>query len=238
MLPEGRVYAEPFAGMLGVLLQREPSRIELVNDIDGRVANWWRVVRDMNDELVERLQWTPRSEEEFYNIRDGTWDDKDELWKAWAFTIIIWQSYASKSYDMTRFSRNYATPPRATQNVIDKIEQLRDRLINVQIFNTEAATIINKLNREEDAVIYCDPPYYTARQDTYKHVSFDIEGFKETVADTSCRILISGYPGEYDDLGWETCDMPCITPTGYAPRTERVWANFPLERHIQTSLLE
>ena len=54
LLPYDRTYAEPFAGMCGVLLQRFPSAEEIVNDLDERVVNWWRVVRDRPDE-IQRL---------------------------------------------------------------------------------------------------------------------------------------------------------------------------------------
>lgn len=51
-------YVEPFAGMLGVLLQRKPVQTEIVNDSDERVVNWWRVVRDRHLDL---LGWTKRT---------------------------------------------------------------------------------------------------------------------------------------------------------------------------------
>ena len=38
-------YCEPFAGSLGVLLQRAPVRHEVVNDTDGWLVNFWRAVR-------------------------------------------------------------------------------------------------------------------------------------------------------------------------------------------------
>ena len=51
MLPYRRMYVEPFAGMLGVLLQREKSRIELVNDRDGMISAFWECIRDYPDKL-------------------------------------------------------------------------------------------------------------------------------------------------------------------------------------------
>ena len=52
-------FIEPFAGMMGVLLQREPARREIANDMDGQVVNWWRAARDYPVELSALLDWTP-----------------------------------------------------------------------------------------------------------------------------------------------------------------------------------
>ena len=39
-------YVEPFAGMAGVLFARQPVKVEVLNDLNQRVVNWLRVVRD------------------------------------------------------------------------------------------------------------------------------------------------------------------------------------------------
>src|SRR3989304_4527636 len=66
LLPPCHHYCEPFAGSAAVLLNREPSPVETYNDIDGEVANFFRVLRDQKDRLVEAIALTPFSREEFY----------------------------------------------------------------------------------------------------------------------------------------------------------------------------
>ena len=56
-----QTYVEPFAGMLGVLLCRAPCKVEVANDLDGDVFNWWRQVRDNADELTRKIKYTPLS---------------------------------------------------------------------------------------------------------------------------------------------------------------------------------
>ncbi len=46
MLPEHTQYVEPFAGSLAVLLAKSPVRLETVNDLDGDLMLFWRVLRD------------------------------------------------------------------------------------------------------------------------------------------------------------------------------------------------
>lgn len=65
LLPKCHHYCEPFAGSAAVLLNRPPAPVETYNDIDGEVANFFRVLRDHKAELVERIGLTPFSREEF-----------------------------------------------------------------------------------------------------------------------------------------------------------------------------
>lgn len=65
LLPACEHYCEPFAGSGAVLLNRPPSPIETYNDIDGEVCNFFRVLRDHKDRLVEVIGLTPFSREEF-----------------------------------------------------------------------------------------------------------------------------------------------------------------------------
>lgn len=66
LLPKCHHYCEPFAGSAAVLLNREPSPVETYNDIDGEIANFFRVLRDNKEALVEKIGLTPFSREEFY----------------------------------------------------------------------------------------------------------------------------------------------------------------------------
>ena len=54
-------YVEPFAGMLGVLLCRRPVQPEIVNNRDGNLVCWWRMVRDHPNKFAHLVIQTPRS---------------------------------------------------------------------------------------------------------------------------------------------------------------------------------
>ena len=65
LLPMTTHYCEPFGGSAAVLINRPPAPVETYNDIDGEVANFFRVLRDQKDALVEAIGLTPFSREEF-----------------------------------------------------------------------------------------------------------------------------------------------------------------------------
>ncbi|MFE2999891.1 DNA adenine methylase [Nocardia sp. NPDC059246] len=64
MLPEHRHYVEPFAGSLAVLLAKPATRMETVNDIDGDLMTFWRVLRDRPADLARVCALTPHSRAE------------------------------------------------------------------------------------------------------------------------------------------------------------------------------
>lgn len=65
MLPAHRVYLEPFAGSAAVLLAKRRSPIEILNDIDGELVRFFRLLRDRPAELIQACELTPYSRQEF-----------------------------------------------------------------------------------------------------------------------------------------------------------------------------
>ena len=65
LLPQTKHYCEPFGGSAAILINREPSEVETYNDIDGEVVNFFKVLREQKDELIEEIGLTPFSREEF-----------------------------------------------------------------------------------------------------------------------------------------------------------------------------
>ena len=65
MLPPHRVYVEPFAGSAAVLFAKPRSTHEILNDVDGHIVHFFRVLRDRREELEEACLLTPYAREEF-----------------------------------------------------------------------------------------------------------------------------------------------------------------------------
>src|SRR5205807_962099 len=66
LLPPCHHYCEPFGGSAAVLLNRPPAAVETYNDLDGEVVNFFRILREQKDQLVEAIGLTPFSREEFF----------------------------------------------------------------------------------------------------------------------------------------------------------------------------
>ncbi|MEO6188223.1 MAG: DNA adenine methylase, partial [Ginsengibacter sp.] len=86
LLPDCLHYCEPFAGSGAVLLNRAPSPVETYNDIDGEVVNFFKVLRQEKEKLIEQIALTPFSREEFA-IACGLDPDLSQLERARRFYI-------------------------------------------------------------------------------------------------------------------------------------------------------
>lgn len=92
MSPHQR-YIEPFAGTASVLLAKAPSRFEVINDLDGDVVTFFRVLRDRPDELERACRLTPYAREEFLACRDCRLDDVDDLERARRWWVRVAQGF-------------------------------------------------------------------------------------------------------------------------------------------------
>ena len=86
-IPKHDVYLEPFAGSLAVLFNKQRSHIETVNDIDGEIVNFFRILRDRSGELERTIEFTPYSRSEYKAAYEKS---EDELERARRFTVKCW----------------------------------------------------------------------------------------------------------------------------------------------------
>src|SRR5258707_1347980 len=80
LLPPHGHYVEPFAGSLAVLLAKPLSPMETVNDLDGDLMGFWRVLRDRPADLERVCALTPHSRAEQAASYDR--EDCDDLERA------------------------------------------------------------------------------------------------------------------------------------------------------------
>ena len=85
LMPRHRSYLEPFFGSGAVLFNKPPSAIETVNDIDGDITNFFRVLREHTDELIRAVSLTPYSREVFDDAHENR--GTDDFDRAYRFAI-------------------------------------------------------------------------------------------------------------------------------------------------------
>ena len=69
--PSHHCYVEPFCGGASCLFAKQPSPVEVINDLDSDIVNFFRVLRDprMFEEFHRLALLTPYSREEYYRYR-------------------------------------------------------------------------------------------------------------------------------------------------------------------------
>src|SRR6266571_5258421 len=221
LLPTCHHYVEPFAGSAAVLLNREPSPVETYNDIDGEVTNFFRVLRDQKEKLVEQIGLTPFSREEFYRALSEE-NVANDVERARRFFVRARQvrTGLAQTASLGRWANCKNTSRAGMSGVVSRwlgsIEMLpaiANRLLRVQIESRPAVELI-KLYDDKNTLFYCDPPYPHKSRGDNKAYLFEMndEAHKElSLALNQCngKAAVSGYRCDLMDTlyaGWRRAD--------------------------------
>lgn len=166
LLPPHLVYVEVFGGAASVLLTKAPSRLEVYNDRDESLVNFFRVLRDEPDELERRLRLSPFSRVEF-NLavdawRNGYADVDDAVERARLFWVRVEQSFAGTPMTVGWAGEfrgwRRGSRARTSWTKLDRIHRAAARFRVVQIENLDWRQALDRYDGP-DAVFYLDPPY-------------------------------------------------------------------------------
>lgn len=253
MLTAHRVYVEPFAGSLSVLLAKPRVGIEMVNDLDGDLVNFWRQLRDRPDDLQAALAATPYSRAEY----DAAWEPTDDdLERARRFWVRVYQGVAHKLSSKSGWQCGSSDGGGATSKAstvmrkVDGLPVVAARIRSLLVDCRPAVDVIDMMD-SPDTLHYCDPPYvnstHTGGESAYIHTMTDRQHIElaETLHACEGTVVLSGYPSDlYRNL---YADWHAVTLRGRADtanrsgaatvRTEVLWSNRPLGR-LQPTLLD
>jgi DNA adenine methylase len=243
LLPACHHYCEPFAGSAAVLLNREPSPVETYNDIDGDVANFFRVLRDRKDELTQAIGLTPFSREEFYLAVTRREAPVPELERARRFFVRARQARTglAQTASLGRWANCKNTSRAGMSGVISRwlgsVEDLPEialRLLRVQIENRPALEVI-QLYDDPGTLFYCDPPYVHRTRGDRNAYGFEMEDgahreLGRALRQVKAKVAVSGYRCDLMDTlyaGWTCVEAPpkhCHSIKKL--RQEAVWMNY------------
>lgn len=214
LMPAHRVYVEPFCGSAAVLLAKDRSRHEVINDVDGDLVNFYRVARARPDDLEVALRLTPYSRDEFAaaDLADLSIDELERARRYWVRSTQGFAQVASTSTGWSTSIVRGANNARTVWNRLGRIAPFVDRMGTVTIENRNALEVIDRYDAV-DGVIYLDPPYFggtrTSHRDgrrpggDYVHEfasEDDHRALAEVARAAKATVLLSGYPHPlYDD---------------------------------------
>lgn len=216
--PPHDCYVEPFGGGASVLLQKVPTVHEVYNDLSGSVVNFFRVLRECPETLINAIELTPYSRLEHQLAWEAT---EDPIESARRFYVRSWQSFGSPTTKTARGTgwRNQKSSSRASAiksfNDTEHLWDVAARFKLVQIEKDEASKIISRYDTAK-TLFYLDPPYlFSTRSDqagrAYHAEMTDAQhiALAEQINTIKGMAIISGYASPlYNDLykGWKTVE--------------------------------
>lgn len=237
-LPPHTCYVEPFGGGASILLRKRQSPIEVYNDADGEVVNFFRMLRERTDELVKAIALTPYSRAEL----DLTYEPCDDpLERARRMFVRSWQGRGG-ARNQWRTGWRYQRTDNQRKRVVgdwnetDRLSAVACRLKSVLVEHGSWQEILRRYDTP-DTLFYCDPPYlpdvrgerwaksayaHEMTEDDHRELAIALNGLKGMV-------VISGYPSPvYEELyaGWTSYTRMTLRDgrsNGNAKATEVLW---------------
>ncbi len=243
LMPEHRVYVEPFAGSAAVLFAKRSAAIEIVNALDGNVVNFFRTLRERESELLRALRYTPYARDE-YAAADLTEPGLDDVERARRFLVRCTQGHnAAGSGSRAGWSNGVRRNQSQAATVVGLVERMPaivDRLRRVVVESREAVDCIRAYD-VPDAVFYVDPPYLADTRSSRNDYRLDTAGepnhrrLADVLHGCAGTVLLSGYPSSlYEELygDWWRAEVSVHRPStnlrgrsGVGGGTEVVWSN-------------
>lgn len=211
MIPQHVTYVEPFCGGAAVFWAKEPSGVEIVNDTNKELVNFYIQCKINNAELDKMIKGSIHSRDlhrdawVVYN-HPHLFTDVRRAWAVWVLSAMGFSSQFSVSFGVSVVN----------DTLSKKISNRREsfgasfaqRLERVTIESRDAVQVIKQYDTE-DSFHYCDPPYFNSDCGHYKgYQEQDFRDLLDTLASIKGKFLLSSYPSkvlqEYiDKHGWK-----------------------------------
>ncbi len=253
LLPNTTHFCDVFGGSAAVIINRPPSPIETYNDIDSELVNFFRVLRESKEPLIEAIGLTPFSREELILACSEPTNNLSDLERARRFFVRARQVRTGLAQTASggRWAHCKLTSRAGMAGAVSRwlgsiedLSAIAQRLLRIQIENAPAIEVIQRYDSEE-TLFYCDPPYpHDVRGDikAYRYEMSDNQHreLAEILRGVKSKVALSGYHGTlmqelYRD--WNYIEAPAkLCHSVKTLRTEVLWTNYEVSEDNQCLL--
>lgn len=204
ILPKGKTLHDGCGGSGIVTINAEGYDLKIFNDKHAGVVAFYRCLRDWNKQLklVERLQLTPHSREEFIWSRDSWEDCTDDVERAARWYYMLRVSFAQLGRNFGRCVNSTNMLAAKLHTALSDFPMFYNLWKNVQIENLDVVQSIRDYD-SGDTVHYIDPDYIGADPGIYAN---RVNHRMLMTAVHECRgfVAVSGYDNElYNSYKWD-----------------------------------
>jgi DNA adenine methylase len=190
VFPKHTTYVEAFAGGAQVLFRKEPSRVEVLNDLDGAVVNFFRVCQQHYEELLRCLKFILVSRKWFELFENQDPDALTDIQRAARFFYLQKTSYAGLVRHQN-YKYSVVGPPNLNPGQLPElIRKTHERLQRIQIECLPYETIVKRFDRPS-TLFYLDPPYFGRKLYKFNFTGADFVTLEERLREIHGKFVLS-----------------------------------------------
>jgi DNA adenine methylase len=242
LIPEHKLYCEPFVGGGAVFFAKAKSEVEVINDTNRELINFYAVAQRDFTSLEKEVEISLHSRD-LHRRASVVYANPDmfsELKRAWALWVLSQQSFCGMLNGTWGYDKKKGTTSRKISNKRNAFTtDLAIRLQEVQIECTDALRIIASRDTA-DSFFYCDPPYFNSDCGHYDgYTKEDFLMLLKALEKLDGKFLLSSYPSDIlkefvTRNSWHTLSIEQTVSvnkgTGRGKKkTEVLTANYPIK---------
>jgi DNA adenine methylase len=190
IFPKHTTYVEAFAGGAQVFFRKEPSKVEVLNDLDGEIVNFYRVCQQHYEELLRYFRYVVVSRTWFDLLKRTDPGTLTDIQRAARHLYLLRNCFASLVLNPV-YHRNVVQPPSFNlAGLPELIENTHKRLERVQIECAPYEDVLEHYDRT-GTLFYCDPPYYARKLYRYNLSHADFEKLAERLGKLRGKFVLS-----------------------------------------------
>lgn len=243
-LPPHNAWVELFCGSAAMTLAKEPAQIEVINDINEHITNFFRQLRENSNELIRQIELTPysRAEFELSRIEEVGLTPIERARRFFVAAMMAINGCFGDKPGGFSFSNSYARCGMEARvcrwNGMPRyLESIVTRLKTVRVEKKDALNLFEDFKNRPGSLVYFDPPYLGERSRGYDHDQTSVEFHEKLITAASrakCMVFISGYQNDLYDKhltahsGWTRQLIKATTKGNNGKSFEReevVWFN-------------
>lgn len=197
LIPEHHCYVEVFAGAGWVYFGKAPSKVEVLNDVNGDLVNLYRVLQKQPEAFYEAL-WYMFPSRQLHKMSKDLLENSDGILTEVERAVLFY--YQIRNAFGARYGASYAvTQSRPPKQMIgmDTLIAVQERLRSTHVEQLSFERLI-KIYDKPDTFFYCDPPYTNADGEHHYQFTFNEEkhrALRDLLAGANAKWLLS-----YDDV--------------------------------------
>ena len=158
LFPEHTTYVEAFAGGAQVFFHKEPSKVEVLNDLDGEIVNFFRVCQQHYEELLRYFRFCGR-EPQMVRSPESNRSGDAHRYPAGGAVSVSPEELLREPRPQSRLPLDVVQPPGFNlERLPELIENAHKRLARVQIECLPYEEVLKRFDRPT-TLFYLDPPY-------------------------------------------------------------------------------